>query len=220
MGDDKKLRIVNFNTMENVEEIEAHRDYIRSVACHPTQPLILTCSDDFTIKLWEYNSAGKLTLKNTYDEHQNFVMCVKFNPKDPNYFASCSVDSYIKMWNVNSTSSNYTLRDHAHSVNCIDFNPKEENVLVSCSDDKTIKIWDLQLRKCTFNLTGQHADSISSVAYHPELPYILSGSEDKTVILWNTNTMKKQQVLNHCNFYLLKLRSPRLLGHRLPPWLA
>ena len=35
-GDDKKLRIVNFNTMENVEEIEAHRDYIRSVACHPS----------------------------------------------------------------------------------------------------------------------------------------------------------------------------------------
>ncbi|WJZ94625.1 hypothetical protein VitviT2T_013465 [Vitis vinifera] len=40
--------------MEKVVEFEAHTDFIRSVAVHPTLPYVLSASDDMLIKLWDW----------------------------------------------------------------------------------------------------------------------------------------------------------------------
>ena len=50
------IRIFNYNTLEKVHSIEAHTDYIRSLAVHPTQPLLLSCGDDMVIKLWNWDN--------------------------------------------------------------------------------------------------------------------------------------------------------------------
>lgn len=39
-----QIRVFNYNTLERVNSFEAHSDYIRSIAVHPTQPFILTSS--------------------------------------------------------------------------------------------------------------------------------------------------------------------------------
>lgn len=51
--DDMHVRIFNYNTLERVHQYEAHSDYLRSIAVHPTQPYILTSSgkNSPTIKL-------------------------------------------------------------------------------------------------------------------------------------------------------------------------
>jgi coatomer subunit beta' len=41
------LRCYNYNTLERVHQFEAHSDYIRSIAVHPTQPFILTSSGGY-----------------------------------------------------------------------------------------------------------------------------------------------------------------------------
>ena len=43
-SDDMQVRVFNYNTLEKVHSFEAHTDYVRCIAVHPTQPLILTCS--------------------------------------------------------------------------------------------------------------------------------------------------------------------------------
>ncbi len=48
------MRVFNYNTFEKVHSLEAHTDYIRSIAVHPTQPLVLSCGDDMLIKLWDW----------------------------------------------------------------------------------------------------------------------------------------------------------------------
>jgi coatomer subunit beta' len=49
-----QIRVYNYNTMEKVKTFEAHTDYIRSLAIHPTLPLVLSSSDDMFIKLWDW----------------------------------------------------------------------------------------------------------------------------------------------------------------------
>jgi len=39
-----QVKVFNYNTLERVHTFEAHSDYIRSIAVHPTQPYILTSS--------------------------------------------------------------------------------------------------------------------------------------------------------------------------------
>lgn len=43
-SDDMQVRIFNYNTLERVHSFEAHSDYVRCIAVHPTQPFILTSS--------------------------------------------------------------------------------------------------------------------------------------------------------------------------------
>lgn len=192
--------------------MNAHDDFVRTISAHPKQKMLLSGSDDYSVRLWNYDDKGKLTLKKTYVEHQNFVMMVKFNPKEPNYFASCSIDTTIKIWNINSNSSNITLKEHESGVNAIDFYPGDQPFLASGSDDHTVKIWDLQQRKCLYTLK-EHEDTVTGVAYHPEMPYLLSGSEDGNVIIWNTNSMRSQQIVNYCNiFNLIIFRFTEELG--------
>jgi len=38
------IRVYNYNTLERVHQFEAHSDYVRSIAVHPTQSFILTSS--------------------------------------------------------------------------------------------------------------------------------------------------------------------------------
>lgn len=54
-----QIRVHNYNTSEKITSFEAHPDYIRAIAVHPTQPFVLTASDDMTIKLWDWEKGWK-----------------------------------------------------------------------------------------------------------------------------------------------------------------
>jgi coatomer subunit beta' len=110
-----QLRIYNYNTLDKVHAWEAHQDYIRSVAIHPSQPFLISSSDDMLIKLWDWEKGWQCT--RTFEGHSHYVMQVCFNPKDPNVFASASLDRTIKVWSLGSTDANFTLEGHEKGVN-------------------------------------------------------------------------------------------------------
>lgn len=39
-----QVRVFNYNTLDRVTAFEAHSDYVRCIAVHPTQPFLLTSS--------------------------------------------------------------------------------------------------------------------------------------------------------------------------------
>ena len=53
-SDDFQLRVFNYNTHEKVAAFEAHPDYTRCLTVHPTASILLTGSDDMTIKAWDW----------------------------------------------------------------------------------------------------------------------------------------------------------------------
>ena len=83
-------------------------------------------------------------------------MCVAFNPKDSNTFASASLDktikvflfivntpelnhSFLKVWNLGSSTPNYTLEGHEKGVNWVDYYyGGEKPYLVSAADDRYV----------------------------------------------------------------------------------
>lgn len=52
-SDDMQIRVFNYNTLEKVHSFEAHSDYVRCIAVHPVQPLILT-SSGMLLSYWNY----------------------------------------------------------------------------------------------------------------------------------------------------------------------
>ncbi|XP_053278385.1 coatomer subunit beta' isoform X1 [Pleuronectes platessa] len=194
-SDDMQIRVFNYNTLERVHMFEAHADYIRCIAVHPTQPFILTSSDDMLIKLWDWDR--KWACSQVFEGHTHYVMQIVINPKDNNQFASASLDRTIKVWQLGSRTPNFTLEGHEKGVNCIDYySGGDKPYLISGADDCLVKIWDYQNKTCVQTLEG-HAQNVTCVSFHPGLPIILTGSEDGTVRVWHSNTYRLENTLNY-----------------------
>ena len=194
-ADDMLVRVYNYNTMDKIKQFEAHTDYIRHIAVHPTLPVILTCSDDMLIKLWDWDRGWACT--QIFEGHSHYVMQVVFNPKDTNTFASASLDRTVKVWSLGSPVPNFTLEGHERGVNAIDYyTGGDRPYLISGADDRLVKVWDYQTKACIQTLDG-HSHNVAAVAFHPELPLIMTGSEDGAVKLWHSTTYRLETTLNY-----------------------
>ena len=128
-----------------VENDCEHLLVLRCITVHPSQPLLLTSSDDMTIRLWDWDK--NWTNTQTYEGHSHYVMMVAFNPKDANTFASASLDRTVKVWGLGTLQPHFTLEGHEKGVNCIDyFSGGDRPYLVSGADDNIVKVWDYQVR--------------------------------------------------------------------------
>eukprot|EP01006_Ploeotia_vitrea_P033564 TRINITY_DN65575_c6_g1_i3.p1 TRINITY_DN65575_c6_g1~~TRINITY_DN65575_c6_g1_i3.p1 ORF type:complete len:947 (-),score=143.24 TRINITY_DN65575_c6_g1_i3:108-2906(-) len=197
-SDDMCLRVFNFNTMEKVACFEAHQDYIRGIAVHDSLPYVLSCSDDMTVKLWDWSKGwqNQKSIKQVFEGHTHYVMGVVFNPKDPNTFATASLDRTIKVWNLSSVVPNFTLEGHEKGINCVEYYPgPDKPYLISGSDDRTVRIWDYQTKTCIQTLYG-HVHNITTVLFHPDLPLIVTGSEDESVKVWAMSTYRLETSLD------------------------
>lgn len=195
-SDDYQIRIFNYNTSEKVAQFEAHPDYIRAIAVHPTQPLVISGGDDASIRMWNWEQGWRNI--RTFEGHNHYVMYLAFNPKDPNTFASACLDGSIKIWSLGSRTPNLSFLAHeTRGVNFVEYYPHADKpYLITSSDDKTIRVWDYQMKGNVATLEG-HTSNVSFAVFHPELPIIISGSEDNSVKIWNANTFKLEHTLNY-----------------------
>ncbi|KAG2462572.1 COPB2 protein, partial [Polypterus senegalus] len=101
-------------------------------------------SDDMLIKLWDWEK--KWCCSQAFEGHTHYVMQIVINPKDNNQFASASLDRTIKVWQLGSSSPNFTLAGHEKGVNFIDYySGVDKPYLISGADDRLVKIWDYQI---------------------------------------------------------------------------
>jgi len=109
------------------------------VVFHPVFSLLATCSEDATVKLWDYETGE---YERTLKGHTNAVQDAAFDGKG-NLLATCSADMTVKLWD---TTNEYicvrTLYGHDHNVSAVHFMPAGD-VLLSCSRDQTIRAWEV-----------------------------------------------------------------------------
>ncbi len=73
-----------------------HNDYLRCIVIHPTEPYIITSSDDAQIKIWDWDK--QFTCMKIFTDHEHYVMQVVINPRDFHIMASASLDKTIKVF--------------------------------------------------------------------------------------------------------------------------
>jgi coatomer protein complex subunit alpha (xenin) len=81
-----------------VATLSGHSNTVLSAAFHPTEPLIVTGSDDGTAKLWRMNFARTAAdCVATLAGHGNTVRSATFHPTE-SLIATVSHDKTIKLW--------------------------------------------------------------------------------------------------------------------------
>ena len=99
--------------------------------------LLVSASDDKTLKIWELSSGKCLkTLKG----HSNYAFCCNFNPQS-NLVVSGSFDESVRIWDVRTGKCLKTLPAHSDPVSAVHFN-RDGSLIVSSSYDGLCRIWD------------------------------------------------------------------------------
>lgn len=205
-----------------IERFEDHDGPVRCVNFHPTQPLFVSGSDDYTIKVWSLTSRKCIF---TLTGHLDYLRNVSFHHDLP-WILSCSDDQTIRIWNWQNRQEIACLTGHNHYVLLAQFHPSED-LIVSASLDLTVRVWDISgLRKkhsapssqqrsfedqmqrrqlpqqdifgnvnavVKYVLEG-HDKGVNWAAFHPTLPLIVSAADDRLVKLWRMSDTKAWEV--------------------------
>lgn len=167
------------STSQGRQLLQGHTEVVNTICFNHDGTLLISGSDDETIKLWDIVSLHSLR---TLREHNKRISIVKHSPTQP-IFASGSLDKTIKIWDVESECVLHTLIGHYEEIKDLAFSP-DGNVLASCSEDKTIRLWDVKTGKQLEVLQG-HQSWIHSVSFSANGEFLASASIDGTVNIWN-----------------------------------
>lgn len=205
-----------------IERFEDHDGPVRCVNFHPTQPLFVSGSDDYSIKVWSLATRKCIF---TLNGHMDYLRNVSFHHDLP-WILSCSDDQTIRIWNWQNRQEIALLTGHNHYVLLAQFHPSED-LIVSASLDLTVRVWDIStLRKkhsaplsqqrsfddqmqrrqlpqqdifgnvnavVKYVLEG-HDKGVNWAAFHPTLPLIVSAADDRLVKLWRMSDQKAWEV--------------------------
>ena len=112
----------------STKTLNGHTEWVSSVFA--INNIIISSSDDRTIKIWDINTAKCI---NTFNGHTEAVYSVFAI----NNIISGSEDNSIKIWNASTGELINTLNSHTDCVNSV---IAIDNIIISGSCDKSIKI--------------------------------------------------------------------------------
>lgn len=143
---DNKIRIIDIETFELKQTIDAHENSVFTVKYHPSGKYLLSGSRDAHFKVWDVSS--DYVLRESVVAHMYAINNVDFSPNGK-HFVTCSMDKSIKVWDAKSFRLLKVIdkarhAGHGTSVNKL-FWSNYNHQLISCSDDRTISIWDLKI---------------------------------------------------------------------------
>jgi len=144
--------------------LRSHFDGIRSLAFHPTEPVLITASEDQTLKMWNLQKATtckKSTALDvepvyTFRGHTGPVLCLEVSSAG-DYCFSGGLDGTVRCWNIpppsidpydtyDSSVMYCVLEEHTDSVWDLSYNVTRQQ-LVSCSADGAVKVWSIADKK-------------------------------------------------------------------------
>lgn len=161
---------------------------VTSIAFSPNGQLLISGSEDSTIKVWELNTGQEIR---TLTGHSNFVNSIAISP-DGRFLASVG-SNIIKLWELSTGQEVHTLSGHSALIHSVTFSP-DGQMLASGANDTTIKLWNPNTGEEIRTLSGTNL--IEAVSFSPDGQFLVSGDWDNNIKLWNLNTGEEIRTLS------------------------
>uniref|UniRef100_H2ZZ06 Striatin 4 n=1 Tax=Latimeria chalumnae TaxID=7897 RepID=H2ZZ06_LATCH len=184
--------------------LRSHFDGIRALAFHHSEPVLLTASEDCTLKLWNLqktvtakkNAALDVEPIYAFRAHRGAVLALVMGSNGENCYSG-GVDGTVRCWKIPDFNmdpyDNYAdpgilcsvLNGHTDAVWGLAFSSCQ-NRLASCSADGTVRIWDTTSHPSCVSIYNKDNEGRipSSVAFGSAEPahVVASYSSGDTVI--------------------------------------
>ncbi|KAF5672301.1 vegetative incompatibility het-E-1 [Fusarium heterosporum] len=168
---------IHFEPLSMVsKDLKGHSKKITALVVSPNGQLLVSGSEDGTIKLWLIEG---VQVQST-ELHSSSISDLAFSP-DNHLVASATTGGAVGLWDT-ATGEAILLAGHTGKVTQVLFSPNG-SYLASCSVDKTICVWIAATGQFWGSLNG-HSDIVTSMVFSPNSRFIASASADETVRLW------------------------------------
>jgi len=178
-ADDVLVRMMDDRSAEQSRTLAGHSGPIHGVSFSPDRTLLLTCSEDGTIRLWSLQTWTCLVC---YKGHIFPVWDVRFSPHG-HYFVSGGHDRTVRLWATDHHQPLRVMSGHYADVDVVEFHPNS-NYVASGSSDRSVRVWDCNTGGCVRALTG-HKDTVYALAFSPDGRFLVSSGADAAILCWD-----------------------------------
>ena len=155
--------------------LSGHTDYVRSVVFSSDGTLLVSGSDDNTVKLWDVQTGGIIK---AFCGHSNYILSVSISV-DCTTIASGSSDQTICLWDIQTGECNHTIKQQ-EEVFCVRFFPTNSQHLIFVSGRK-VRQWNTIDHQINSTYDGSH------VALSPDgTQFVLC--HEAAVVVQNSNS--------------------------------
>lgn len=188
--------------------LRSHFDGVRALAFHPVEPVLVTVSEDHTLKLWNLQKTVPAKKSASFDvepiytfrAHVGPVLSLAVTASGEQCFSG-GIDSTIQWWNIPSSNvdpyDTYdpsvlagSLLGHTDAVWGLAYSGIK-NRLLSCSADGTVKLWDPQEKMpclCTFNSEREHGIPTAVDFNGCDPAYMVASFNTGTAVIYDLET--------------------------------
>ncbi|KAK9510143.1 hypothetical protein O3M35_004987 [Rhynocoris fuscipes] len=201
------------SNMNNVKMFMAHQEAIRGISFSPTDSKFASCSDDGTVKIWDfYRCQEERTLRG----HGADVKCIHWHPQK-GLIISGSKDNQqpVKLWDPKTGTSLATIHAHKSTVMDIKWN-NNGNWFVTASRDHLLKLFDIRNLSNEVQVFRGHKKESSSVAWHPiHEGLFCSGGSDGAILFWHVGADKEVGAIEQAHDSIVWTLAWHPMGHIL-----
>uniref|UniRef100_G3QDE1 Cell cycle autoantigen SG2NA n=1 Tax=Gorilla gorilla gorilla TaxID=9595 RepID=G3QDE1_GORGO len=178
--------------------LRSHFDGIRALAFHPIEPVLITASEDHTLKMWNLQKtapAKKSTSLDvepiyTFRAHLGIPASVDLVSSDPSHMVASFSKGYTSIFNMETQQRILTLESNVDTtansscqINRVISHPTLP-ISITAHEDRHIKFYDNNTGKLIHSMVA-HLEAVTSLAVDPNGLYLMSGSHDCSIRLWN-----------------------------------
>ncbi|BEI79920.1 hypothetical protein CcaverHIS002_0104490 [Cutaneotrichosporon cavernicola] len=217
-AEDRQIRIWDIKQQRIRHLLQGHMQEIYSLDFSRDGRFLVSGSGDKSARVWDIEKGAcvfDLRIEDfIHNEHGPIdagITSVALSP-DGKLVAAGSLDTMVRVWNVQTGQQVERLKGHKDSVYSVAFSPDGKS-LVSGSLDRTLRVWDVTQTKravehpsasskdvekglgsCASTLNG-HKDYVLSVAISPDGRWVVSGSKDRSIEFWDILSGQAQFML-------------------------
>eukprot|EP00096_Caligus_rogercresseyi_P008873 TRINITY_DN2888_c0_g1_i1.p1 TRINITY_DN2888_c0_g1~~TRINITY_DN2888_c0_g1_i1.p1 ORF type:complete len:353 (+),score=90.06 TRINITY_DN2888_c0_g1_i1:45-1103(+) len=189
---DKTVGVFDSDSGQRIKRLKGHSGFVNSV--HPARrgpPLLVSGSDDCTIKTWDQRKRGPThSFNNTFQ-----VTGVSYNDT-ADQIISGGIDNDLKIWDIRKNTTIFTLSGHTDTITGVSLSPDGSYALTN-SMDNSLRIWDVRPYvtgdRCVKVFNGHKHNfekNLLRCSWSPDGAMIAAGSADRFVYIWDTTSRR------------------------------
>uniref|UniRef100_A0A8C2QWH8 Striatin N-terminal domain-containing protein n=1 Tax=Capra hircus TaxID=9925 RepID=A0A8C2QWH8_CAPHI len=193
--------------------LRSHFDGIRALAFHPTEPVLITASEDHTLKMWNLQKTAPAKKSTSLDVepiytfrahkgpllgHTDAVWGLAYSAAHQRLL-SCSADGTLRLWNTTEVAPALSVFNDNQELGVpasVDLVSSDPSHMVASFSKGYTSIFNMETQQRILTLesnldsTANSSCQINRVISHPTLPISITAHEDRHIKFYDNNTGK------------------------------